>query len=297
MTPPLNIPTAYDDPAKEVQTLVEFRWGDPQSPQWTSYTDGQNNEGNAPDDGVYTSQTAMEVQIPPITGVLKEKSLKIKIPTDDFIARLPRADEIGPVNVRVRERVISTASGGQLDIKTTLFVGRVTQVINNYRGRAGSVLIEAKSWKSRLNFTFNPGIVEHHCILSFGGPLCRNGINLALFRETAQIESINGKYLTTTDPAIVNVEPNYWHKGTVKVDGREIGITRQQDPTTPGDPIRLQLVRFVPPEWALRTATFTAGCNKLYESDCARYENQENFLGPGGAVPSYYPPIETGRGG
>ena len=298
--------TILNDPRKEAVTLLEFGYGTDERPSYASYTDGAEHEpGGRSDAGIFESKPEIEFDLPPQSGTLRNRAAKIIMPRDAFTELVRFNGQTGPVTMWVWERLRSpdVDANGVLQTQLLLFRGRVTRLRNNYRGRSGSVYLEAKSWKDRMDFPINRGLVQHQCIHSFGGFGCRQnhatnppGINLDVLRVNGNITGIEGKYIISSASDIINKPDDYWIKGTVNVNGTEIGISRYKA----SDPTRLQLYRPPPADWLNVAAVFTPGCDKLYEGSghgCEFWNNQQNFCGPGIAVPEYYPPLETGRSG
>lgn len=283
--------TALDYPSKESHCLIQFMYGDPVEPTWALYTDDQSTQHTFL--GPHTSTPAMKINVPEITALLKEKPAKLIMQEDAFLLALSKGGANSPTSCFIWE-VNKTLGESSQDTKTLmLFRGRVSRSVRNYKGKSGSVLVEIKNWKSRLDLPINPGVVEHHCGWPLFGGKCALGLTASAFEKLGTIDAVDGKVLTVDGTNITLNPDRWWHRGTVKFNGLELGIREWRA----NNPTKLFLVREAPPEWVGETATFLPGCDNLYSSCRDKFANEQFFMGPGFAVPDYMPLLETGRAG
>lgn len=275
---------SHSSSAKKAYLLVQFRYGDPDLPTFKHYID----TGPVPDG--FSLVPTMKVEVPEVTGALKEKPVKIELPQDDFITSISDGRAFEPVYVRVYERMLNLdgqVSGGSGDL---LFEGRVSTATQNYSRKEGIAQITAKNWKSRVDDSVNKVFVTNECQQAFLHGDCGSGLAVANFRTFGIIDSVAGKVLTCSGAAVLL--RTFWNRGSIKVDQVSLRIKSWKE----SDPTRFLLTREPPASWVGKTATFSAGCSKRYEQ-CEEYENTDNFLAPGFATPDYLPVTETGREG
>jgi hypothetical protein len=279
-------PSAHEAPSKLPICLVHFRHGDPDDFTYEYYTNSSSTEGR------YSSVSSMEVDLPALTGTLKESSAKLTMPEDAFLQSISEGYAVGPVfcDIFERSRSLEAPISGTGD--ECLFRGRVFRTTRNYRGRAGSVHVELKNWKSLLDSAANPGSMTVSCNWPFLRGGCLTGLNPNNFTTVGGIDSVSGKVVTCTTPSIIAEADYFWRRGSITVDNVVIDIREWRS----SDPTKFYLVREAPASWAGSSATFVAGCDKSL-TNCIRHDNEEYFLGPGYATPDYLPITETGRTG
>lgn len=274
--------SSLSSPSKKAFFLVEFKYGDPEDPDVRLYVDSQ-----VPLSGAFPVR--MSIDIPEITGALKEKPLKIVMPADDFLSSLSSGLPFEPVYVTVYERLLNVSQtnvGGSDDV---VWEGRVTRTVQNYR-QTGSVQVVCKNWKSCIDYPINRGAMVPECILPFLKGDCGTFLSDTPFKATGTIDSVEGKAVFCDNASVVN--KTVWNRGTITVNQISLRIRLWEA----SNPSRFLLVREPPTNWVGATASFLGGCNKTY-AQCQEYGNEESFLAPGFSTPDYLPLVETGKSG
>lgn len=278
---------SLDAPSKIGFVLVRFFHGDPADFDVESYTNSQSTESG------YVSVPSMELDIPEMTGVLKEKPAKITLKEDAFLKSISEGLPVGPVFCQIVERHRNFDTPGVAGSEQTLFTGKITRTTRNYKGRPGSVRVEVSSWKSILSHPINPGVVETHCNWPFNEGGCALGFGSTTLTRTAVIDAVDGKMITSTDSILVGMPGRWWSHGSVTLGRVSIDIRDWSS----ANPTQFFMTRQVPASWVGASfVQFHAGCSKTY-SECEFFENELNFMGPGYATPDYLPVMETGSDG
>ena len=273
---------AIDLAPKEVFQILRFTYGS--TPTHRTYTD-RSSDWTADDGLLYVSTPNIEVDLPDNDGGIGEKEVQIKMRADAFTTRLASGIKHAPVQVVIREYTLPATGGPSAQLKTT-FVGRVSRTTKNADGQSGLVVIQALPFKARLNFPM--GIpCNHECENALGDAGCKVDMNADGRTQTGVLEAIDGKIATISG---LTLKPDrFFHRGSVERDALNIMIQdwRSADPQT------FVLVRRPPTEWLGNFVTVFSGCDKSKETCALRYNNEENFNGPGYAIPAYSPNFEN----
>lgn len=253
--------------------LVTFTYGaTPNVIRYTDWTSPVSLWGQ-----VYASVPQMEVKLPANTIGLRENPIGIKLPLNAFTAALSIGEPHPFVDVEVREYIVGEADS----LAKIMWRGRAAKSTRNFQGDDRLVRIEGKNIKSRLGVPL--GIpATPTCQWTFGGKGC--GVDTAALVESATITAIDRMTITTTG-LTTTMTDRYFHRGFVEIDGLRIGV---REYTTGED---LILVREPPRRWLGQVAAITPGCAKLIEVCRDTWDNEENFMGCGYAIPNYQPNV------
>jgi hypothetical protein len=276
---------AISQSAKESFILVTFTYGDPDDLSYAYYTNRSESYG------IYAPMPAIEVELPPNTGVFGDDLCTIRMASDAFSDRLTDGMPTSRTQVQVEEITLSLEIGGAA-LRKLLFRGQVTSTIRNYQGRAGSRAIKAKSKKVFLNVKMGLQI-DHQCPFIFNGLGCNSGTFAggAPLHSNAgggTILSIEGHKITMTAPLTAAIN-NLYRKGYVTLDGINIDV-RDFDASI--DASVLYLTRQPPTYWVGKVIQVFPGCDKTI-SNCRDQVNEPNFGGVGYGMPAYNPNFES----
>jgi len=271
-------------PEKESFLLVTFNYGDGAATQ-AKYTDwDQSFLGHTP-------EPRMSVQLADNEATFDKRETRIILPVDDFTGRAGDGTPHSPMFVKIEELTQGLFAGDQSALKV-LFRGRVIRTTKNFQGKRNQVAFFALTQKSRLDVSM--GIpCNHHCAWTLFHGGC--GVDEDDFDVLTEIDSVDGQEVTITDVAITGpgtADPRYWKRGYLEKDGLRVGI-RDYDGSV--DPTKLFMVRRVPTDWIGGSSDIRAvpGCDKTIETCRARFDAEEFFMGPGYAIPSYQPNLES----
>lgn len=273
---------AIDLAPKEVFQTLHFIYGD--TPTHKTYTDRSSDF--VADDGLnYVSTPNIEVDLPDNDGGLAEKEVKITMLVDAFTGVLGSTSRHAPVKLIVREYTMPAVGGPGATVKTT-FVGRVSRTVKNHQGQSNLVLIQAIPFKSRLGFPLGFSC-NHECENALGDALCKVDMNADGRTQTGVLDAVDGKIATISG---LTLKPDrFWHRGYVQFDGLTIMIQEWRA----ADAQTFVLVRRPPSSWIGQPIQVFAGCDKSKGTCALRYNNEDNFNGPGFAIPAYSPNFEN----
>jgi hypothetical protein len=272
------------EPEKESLLFVTFSYGS--GPTYVRYTDWDSDLVHPDNAQTYSSLTAMQVELPKMTGLFKESPAGLLLPANTFTLDLSSGEPWPEVTVRIEE--LTQDPDETIGRMLTLYVGTVRRTIRHYRGNPDSVNIEVENLKSA--FTVPMGIIAtHHCNWFFGSTAgCDpSGLDIAIdtLKETGTLTAINGHQVTIT--GLTSPRDLYWNRGHVEIDGLRILIREWTNAAT----TTFELVKSPPADWLNASVTVTPGCDKTVET-CRLWANEEHFAGPGYAMPPYHPVLE-----
>lgn len=282
---------------KRATTFVELTSGS--GPTFTRYTDADQDttfEGN-----VYLSRPTMEVKLAPYTGMLKESSPRITLPSDTFIDALSEGQAHAPVTIRVVVSLESDNPGSPTDDVQELFKGLVAITTRNISGRLNQVTLKCVTWKQESDrpcgLQANP-----QCFWKFQGRGCvvdsPPGSLSFISAVTPTVPatraptvlSISGELLTlTASPTGGPFTDQIFHRGFFEFDGLSIGIREW----AVGTDTQFLLERPAPDSWVGQVVTLHQGCDKTLLTCQNRYANDDFFGGFGVAIRDYNPIFEV----
>lgn len=286
-------PRALDRPERGSYILVEFFYGE-DATSIARYTDLERDTIG------YASTPLLQVDIPDNSGTFQERGAKIVMPADAFTDRFLDAPQHDPVFARVEQQVRGLTAG-EAGSNLILFRGRVDRVIHNYQRRPNVVAFEVLSAKSRLDVPLGLQM-NHHDEARIFGPL--SGLTQGAHQELGQILSVSDREITISGSLTNIINPTapggdnsrFWERGWVERDGARIGIHIWSI----ADPTKFVLREKPPASWILagtNSVLFVPGSHGTIEDARDVWDDEENFLGWGYAVPNYNAIIENPYGG
>lgn len=285
--------SSLERPTKATVTLVRFLFRTPTVVQHLYCDDASDEPGPG---GIYTATPDMEVKEVEVSGLLKEKPIKITLPVDSFTSWLSEERPHPQVLCWVFDKTRAiTPTGGEEPTKT-IFVGEAKNATRNPDKKNGYVRVEGINWKSSLDKKV--GLLElHTCAWPLYSPDDFPGSGCTLdkndFKETATIDTVDGKTITVSDTDITTKPGRWWRNGWVEVAGAHIRIKDWIS----SDPQILHLQRQAPADWEGLSADFYAGCDKLPDTCETQFANLDNFMGIGHGIPSHQPIVQKPRSG
>jgi uncharacterized phage protein (TIGR02218 family) len=133
-------------------------------------------------------------------------------------------------------------------------------------------------------------LTSKECLAEFGDARC--GIDLALWTESATVDTVPEQYLQFTDPAHTE-EADYWKGGTATFTSGDnsaagdAGTNLSMEIKSSTSAGLIALYQAMPfPIGVGDTVTLVRGCQKRLEADCRdTYDNVVNFRGVGSLLP------------
>lgn len=241
-----------------------------------------------PDTGeTFYSLPEMEVDIPKLTGMLKEKPLVVKVPqaADQFFDDISTGEPFDRTTVRVCEwaQTEDQSEGDHL----TLFSGVMMRVFQNVDGTTAMIRVECEAEKMRMKGAL--GIVAtHNCPWGLGDANCDpdgTDIDIESEFEVGVVDAIDGVVVTISelDPNVTN---RHFHRGYVRIGTLRIGI---RDWLSGEDFV---LFKIPPADWDSELIQVVPGCDKEHGTCDTLWSNTEHFGGIGYGIPDYHPVIE-----
>jgi hypothetical protein len=230
----------------------------------------------------------MEVKIPKNTGDLGDDALTVDLSLEDgFLTDMTNGLPHATVSVTVSE-INRPTNPSPATNRYTTFQGKVVLATRNINGRKGNVRLTAKTPKALMNVAIGqPANVQCGNALGLG----RCAVNMAngfnSFFGTLTV--IDGRIVTITNISFSNPSLKYFHRGYVTFGGLRIMIRDWSS----SDPETFVLVRQPPASWLNVSVFVSSGCDKSVETCRERYDNEEQFNGPGYAMPGYLPIFES----
>lgn len=275
-------------PQSKVFLAVEFSYGDPTTP---SYARVANYPVNVTVDGdSYTSLMALDVELPDDRGSLIEGSATLTVPVSAhaLFTALSSGEAHSPVFVTVKE--VRRTPDDLTEEVFTLFVGRASKALKNFRGRRELLGIRAVGTRSRLDVPL--GIqCNSQCAWTFTGNGCE--ISPVGLSQSGTLYSLNrfSAYITglSQTPFFGGATTSaYWLRGYVEKDGLRI-LIRDWSSILPE---LFELARVPPASWIGQTVSVFPGCDKSLATCQNQWGNEEHFGGFGIAMPAYKPTFE-----
>ncbi|MEK7425260.1 MAG: phage BR0599 family protein [Actinomycetota bacterium] len=276
-------PRAIDQPEKESYYLVTFTYGDPADPDFAFYTNRDQ------DVFPHISTPSLAVKLPQNSGLFEDGLCEIELPNDAFSNRLTDGHPTSPTRVEVVE-MTRPLEGGPTATRLMLFVGDVVSTIRNAGGNSRMRKIKALPVKQFLDIPMGMP-ANHECGYTFNGAGCNPpgvgaGGPVGGVSTSRVILSIEGKKVTLTS-GLTGTDRHPWQRGHISLDGIIVEI-RDWDSVAADV---LYLTRQPPTYWVGQTIFVEAGCDKSVER-CRLWDNEQNFGGPGYAIPAYNPVFE-----
>ena len=256
--------------------LVEFRYGNPQSPSFQRFTNWTSDVEYLGQ--MYLSTPEMSVTLAQETGTLGEKPYEMSLPMNAFADRISDGRPHSKVWIKVVEQTqLDAAIENQI-----LFSGRMSKTRRNAKGKTGLIVIEAENIKSMMDIALG-GMATHQCIWLIGKKGC--DLDIEPFTATGSIATINGAAITIT--GVTPKADRYWHRGYLQIDGLEIMIREWVQGTA------FELVKKPPADWLNQVVKLYPGDDRTIETCRSRFNNESRWSGPGYAMPSWNPTIES----
>lgn len=239
--------------------------------------------------GTFESVPSLKITLPPYTGVFERKEIEVEFAVKDS-PQFAEAITSGRAHAEVYSRAWQWIRDDGSDRLRMLFSGRLTLATRNPSGRQGILklnLVTPKAETQRAS-----GIIsDSKCQWTFGDlKTCTK--DLGPLTESGSITFINRNALTIIGLA---AHPDrYWNKGNVVADGVSIPIKEWISGTT------FLLTKLLPKEWedtvtgfGSKSVSVIPGCDKLADTCLHTWDNLDNFLGIGIAIPTYNPFFEN----
>lgn len=283
---------------KRSTTFVELSYGT--APTFVRYTDVDQDtvfEGNT-----YLSRPTMAIKLPPYTGMLVEKPLRITLPSDTFIDALSKGEPHAHVSVRVALVLESDTPGVPSDDVQELFLGLVVVTVHNVGGKLNQAQIRCVNWKHEAD---RPSGLQanEQCYFRFQRRGCvvdspeGSGTFISAVTPTSPatrsvtVLSISSHVLTlTASPSGGPFTDRLFHRGFFELDELRLGI-REWDPGA-DDKVFL-MERPAPSSWVGELLTLHQGCDKSILTCELRYANNDFFGGFGVGIRDYNPLFEV----
>lgn len=238
----------------------------------------------------HTSLPEMEVSIPQLTGILREKPTSIKVPLGiaDFFDDMAEGHPIERTVVKIWEWT-QEEEGGQGYLRM-LHRGMVIRVFRNADGSSSMIRIESenlKGEKSPIHASLGV-IASHMCPWRLDDENCDpdgTDVVMSTWRQHCIVASITG-----TQVEIFGIDPTVddfrFHRGFVQIGTLLIGIREWESGNT-------FVLSRIPPAWLLgELVLLYAGCSKTWEVCDDLYANTDHFGGIGFGIPDYHPVLE-----
>jgi len=241
-----------------------------------------------PDSGeTFSALPELAVEIPKITGMLKEKPFVIKVPidSDNFFTQISSGEPFDRTEVRVWEWV----QNEEQDTGDILYLhyGIMMRVMQNADGSSAIIRIESEAPKMLMRGAL--GIVAtHNCPWGLGDLNCDpdgTAIDIESEFEVGEITAIDGVVVTLAD-IDPNVANRHFHRGYIQLGTLRIGI---RDWESGADFV---LFRIPPARWLNEDVQVVPGCDKEHGTCDTLWSNTEHFGGIGYGIPDYHPVIE-----
>lgn len=279
---------ALDAPTKETWQFVKFTNAETGA-VLAAYTDRDSDtefEGQN-----YTSETALEVQLPENNGLLNEAPCNFVLPLlagflTDVSAGIPHP----PVYVDVVEFI---RADGYSSVALRTFSGLVSAVKRNATGRRNFVSMSALPVKARLQTITLGEPCNHQCINRLGDGRCGVPLVAGPNKRTIQISAIDGTQVTVSTAIDSGLQDRFYQRGFMRLNGLEIGIQVWRNESN-GDKQIFFMNRRPPVSWIRINIELFAGCDKTIETCRSRFNNEERFNGRGYHMPAYHPNFEDG---
>ena len=268
---------------------VEFAYGDPTAFSYVRLTNWASNVtvgGNT-----YNTNMALAVDLPTDKGVMFEGSatVSVQINAAALFGNLVSGEPHSPVFVTIYE-VRKTLDDVSEQV-FTLYKGKVSHAIKNFRGRRNLVGLRVVSQRVRLDVPLGlPCNVQ--CTWTFTGPGCEiSSVGLAQTGTMDAIDRFTAVIRGLTQPAFFVGADNtrYWRRGYVEKDGLRILITDWSSDI----PTSFELSRRPPASWENQSVSVFPGCDKTIAVCRAQWDNEEHFGGFGIEMPAYKPTFEN----
>lgn len=239
----------------------------------------------------YTSETALEIELPENNGTLGEAECKVRLPISDaFTQSISFPTAIAPMEIYVTEFARGTGAASAI---VRPFQGQVDVIRKNALGRIGFLEVSAIPIKARLQIALGEPC-NHQCINNLGEGRCGVILNAGnQGRLTVSISAIDGKKVTLTTSIATGLQDRFYQGGYMQVGGLTLGITLWRNEIE-GNKQDFFLSRRPPDSWLVASVTLVAGCDKTIETCRSRWNGEEFFNGRGYAMPSYHPNYEDG---
>lgn len=295
---------------KLIQQVLADLTAEPFTQNVFAYTD---SDTRLEFDGIdFEPHPEMELQIPKMTGVLKEGNARITLQPkgDEFLEELLFGEDIIPVKCviyRVWER-------DNVQVSRVVALGEVYHTINNFQGQAGRGAIEIRGWKQLSDKMLLGLSMTPECQWTFRG----NGCNVTQYSTLSPAITDKGQLSANYNEGVNGYDPENWGLNVWRWQTALIpGVVRSDlmpNGFMVGSNIRRRIVDVVtvdfnlgiydiilpsepPQKWIDVAETIGAmpvlwyGCKKSYEA-CQAWSNESRFMGAGIQLPAYNPILE-----
>ena len=271
---------------KLARFLVEFTYGDPVKVE--RYILNAQEPLTVQVDGTFKTFNAFpgtDIDPGAYSLALTDEAFTITLPViaNGFTDLASRGEPFSHIEVKVWEVLDSVLAPGNREILLWLD-GRVAEVVRNFRGKSNSVGFRCISCKDELKVPMGLPI-NATCPWIFTSPTC----GVVTSPNLATVNSIFNKAITVTWNTGPVLDPEYYFRGYVQLDGVRI-MVRAWDVN---DPNEIGLVTSPPLNWIGLQLEIFPGCDKTIETCRDRWNNEIRFGGSGFKMPSYKPNFET----
>lgn len=286
-------------PASKYAVLVTLTWGDPGALHIARYTQWDEplnitipehvicGDTIAEETVTFASVPSLAVDMGEISGSIEDKPTKIEIlATKEPFASMVLGFRHARVSVKIEH-----VDPDHTSTLRTIFFGFVQTCTKNPGGRPGLIRATCGGVKAQLA-QIRLGIpATSECQWQFGGFGC--GVDRSTDTYTGTVTALGDPSdnavtlllpgVTVPATQLINVK---YRRGQVRVDGLSIPIRVSHEDG------RFELFSIPPPSWAGADCTLLPGCDKRYTTCKSTWNNKEQFLGCGIAIPPRNPVFE-----
>lgn len=238
----------------------------------------------------FTSMPTLTYDMEPQGGGVEDAKVQITMDAEaDPVAALLSPYAHAPVTA-----VIQEVSPGDDTSLRNVFKGTFGSVSENPQGNTNIASIEVLGIKKRLGEAVVGLPALTTCINSLGDFRCQKDISLEILTGTVvSVGTLAPNHLVLNLTGSPNMQNARWRRGFVEVGGARVSIRQVYDAgTNPNPRVGLLLREFPPASWVGESIELTPGCDGNLSTCRTVWDNEQNFMGFGFAMPTRNPVFE-----